>query len=80
MLMWAHKRLNEPKLFTRDVEFMVSEDFLITFYESFMIIFSRTITHRHGGDQFEPPGYRLQKVGWIYVVNHHALLHTCTKY
>ena len=34
MLMWANKRLNEPKLFTRDVDFMVSEDFLIIFYES----------------------------------------------
>ena len=26
--------------------------------------------------QYEPKGYRLQRVGWIYVVNHYALLHT----
>ena len=34
------------------------------------------ITHRCGSVQFEPQGYRLQRVGWIYVVNHYALLHT----
>ena len=26
--------------------------------------------------QFEPQGYRLQRVAWIYIVNHYALLHT----
>ena len=31
---WANKKLNEPKLLTWDVDFMVSEDFLIIFYKS----------------------------------------------
>ena len=33
------------------------------------------ITHIFGGGQFEPQGYRLQRVGWIYIVKHYALLH-----
>ena len=31
---WANKRFYEPKLLTWDVDFVVSEDFLIIFYES----------------------------------------------
>ena len=31
VLRWANKRLNEPKLLTWDVDFMVSEDFLNKF-------------------------------------------------
>ena len=34
------------------------------------------ITDRCGGCQFEPQGNRLQRFGWIYVVNPYALLHT----
>ena len=51
---------------------MVSEDFFINFFMSLW----EQITHRCGGGQFEPQGYRLQRVSWIYVVNHYALLHT----
>ena len=49
---------------------MVSEDF---FYYFFMSLWEQ-ITHRCG--HFEPQGYRLQRVGWIYIVNHYALLNT----
>ena len=72
VLSWADKKLNEPKLLTWDVDFMVSEDYLFIF---FMRLWEQ-ITHRCGGGQFEPQGYRLQRVGWIYILNHYALLHT----
>ena len=67
---WANKKLNEPKLLTWDVDFMVSEDFLIIFTSLL-----EQITQMWRG-QFEPHGYRLQRASWIYVVNHYALLHT----
>ena len=68
---WANKKLNEPKLLTWDVDFMVSEDFLIIFLRVY-----GSKSHRCGRGQFEPQGYRLQRASWIYVVNHCALLHT----
>ena len=37
------------------------------------------ISHRCGIGQFEPQGYRLQRVGWIYAVNHYVLLYTNIK-
>ena len=67
MLRWANKNLNEPKLLTRVVDFMVSEDFFI----NFLWVYPQVC-----GGQFEPQGNRLQRVGWIYVVNHYALLQT----
>ena len=50
---------------------MVSEDFLPIFYESMGANHPQVCS-----GQFEPQGNRLQRVGWIYVVSHYALLHT----
>ena len=54
-----------PKLLTRGVDSMVSADFFsdYLFYESMG-------AHRCGDGQFEPQGYRFQRVGWIYIMNH----------
>ena len=45
------------------------------FQKIFFIIFLGVFGSKSStGGQFEPEAYRLQRVGWIYVVNHCALL------
>ena len=59
MLRLANKRLDEHKLLTFDVDFMVSEDFLINFLR---VYGSKSPTgHRCDDGQFEPQGHLLGK-------------------